>query len=418
MQNHKLYDVIIVGGGASGLMAAGISAGSGAKTLLLEKMNICGRKLRITGKGRCNITNLTILDEFINHIEPDGRFLYQVFSQFFSSELISFFESIGIKTVFERGNRVFPESNKAQDVVEALIKWNKKSGTEIICNTKVEKLLIENNCIKGLIANNQQYYSNSVIIATGGCSYPATGSDGFGYNIAKSAGHTIIPVRPALVPLLSSKNIDKNLNGLDLKNVSVKLLIDGKKITEKFGEMSFVERGISGPIILTVSRLAVDAIISGKKVEISIDLKPALDNKKLDDRLLREINTNGNQSMLSFLKILLPSKLIQFCINICSFTETKKCNQISSAERLKLLKWLKDFRINVTGYASFSEAIVTAGGVNLKEINPKTMESKLIKKLFFAGEILDLNADTGGYNLQIAFSTGWVAGKSASIKSI
>ena len=411
------YDVIVVGGGASGLLAAGNSAICGAKTLLIEKMNMCGRKLRITGKGRCNLTNISTLEEFLEQVEPDRKFLYQVFSQFFSSELISFFENIGVKTVTERGKRVFPESNKAQDVVDALVKWVKNSWVQILNNSKVKNFLITDNEIKGISTEQNDYFSKTVIVAAGGCSYSATGSYGYGYNLAKSAGHTVTDIRPALVPLKASNNINKKLQGLDLRNVSVKLFVQDNEVAQKFGEMSFIDSGISGPIILTLSRMAVDAINSGKKVDISVDLKPALDPKKLDNRLLRDFNENGSGPLLPVLKKLMPSLLIPVCIESCKLISAKKCNLITSVERQKLLSWLKDFRININGYAPFDEAIITAGGINLKEINPKTMESKLVKNLFFAGEILDLNADTGGYNLQIAFSTGWVAGKNASIIS-
>ena len=411
---QKKYDVIVAGAGASGLMAAGVAAGAGAQTLLIEKMKVCGRKLRITGKGRCNITNIAEINDFLDHIEPDRKFLYQAFSRFFSEELISFFEDIGVKTVVERGKRVFPQSSNANDVVDALVRWNSKMGVSILCNTRIDSLIIEDNIIKGVISGGQKFFSDKVIISTGGCSYPATGSDGFGHKLAISAGHTITRLRPALVPVIPSGSIHKELTGLELKNITVKLIIEGIEKDELFGDMTFIKTGLSGPVILTLSRKIVDALGAGKKVGLSIDLKPALDENKLDARLIREINENGSKPFTTILKNLLPSLMIPFCIASCRISENKKCSSITSSERLNLLNWLKDFRIDIIGHGPFEEAIITAGGINLKEIDPRTMGSKIIKNLFFCGEILDLNADTGGYNLQIAFSTGWVAGMAAA----
>lgn len=411
----KKYDVIVVGGGAAGLMAAGTAAESGAKVLLLEKMKRPGRKLRITGKGRCNLTNIAEVSEFISHIGPDGRFLRQAFSRFFSEDLIGFFNTIGIKTVIERGGRVFPASEKAQDIVDCLVNWVEKSGVIIKCSSSVKNLKIEHNSIKGVeLSNGKIFNADSVIIATGGASYPATGSTGDGYRLAKTADHTIIPIRPALVPLETSGNIADKLEGLNLKNISVSVWKDRKKIAERFGEMVFMQYGISGPVILSLSRQLGKIFENGQRLIFSIDLKPALDYKKLDKRLIRDINDFGNLKFREILRKWLPQKMVPVFIDLLKIPSEKFCHQLNSKERKKILLLLKEFKLEVTGISGFDEAIITAGGVNLKEIDPKTMKSKLVKNLYFAGEVLDLDADTGGYNLQIAFSTGWLAGKLVS----
>ena len=422
------FDVIVVGGGASGLIAAGQSALSGAKTLLIEKMQHPGRKLRITGKGRCNIANTSSLSEFITHIHPNGKFLRQVFSHFFTDDLLSFLENIGIKTIIERGGRVFPESENAEDVVDTLIKWAYNCGVKIITQTSVKQLLINEGQIIGVAAYDtllskknvkikqqyQKYYSNAVIIATGGKSYPATGSTGDGYQLATSAGHDIVTARPALVPLRTKGEIAQKLQGLSLKNIRVNVWINEKKHSTAFGEMLFTHFGISGPIILTLSRIIVEAFQKGDNVDVIIDLKPALDEKQLDMRLLRDFKELSKKQFKTFLKGLLPQKLIAVCIELTGIEPDKVCSHISVKERKKIRYWLKNFKFEINGHQSFSEAIITAGGVNLKGVNPKTMGSKIVDGLYFAGEILDLDADTGGYNLQIAFSTGWVAGRNAA----
>ncbi|MCX6256773.1 MAG: NAD(P)/FAD-dependent oxidoreductase [Bacteroidia bacterium] len=407
-------DVIVVGGGAAGLMAAGKAAGNGARTILLEKMNRCGRKLLITGKGRCNITNSTSMADFISHIH-NGKFLRPAFSAFFNKDLISLFESFEVKTVVERGNRVFPISEKSEDVVNALLHWCWKNKAEIITGLAVKEMLISDHQITGLVCEQHngerlEFRTTRVILATGGKSYPATGSTGDGYKLATAAGHTIVPVRPALVPLVTKGDTAKKLQGLSLRNINASLWINEKKVRSEFGEMLFTHYGISGPVILTMSRLCTDALNAGSRVIISIDLKPALDEHKLDARLLRDLAGHSKMKTINFLGELLPSSLIPVCCELLSLDPDKPCHQVSAAERKKIRLWLKDFRLEVTGHRSFNEAIITAGGVDLGEINQATMESKLVKGLFFAGEILDLDADTGGYNLQIAFSTGWMAG--------
>jgi predicted Rossmann fold flavoprotein len=409
------YDVLIIGAGAAGLMAAGRAAQQGQKVLLLEKMAQSGRKLCITGKGRCNITSTTPLQEFIRLVKPDGRFLRSSFSCFFSEDLILFMNEIGVKTVIERGGRVFPENGKAPEVAKKLIDWCTNNGVTTLNNFQVNSLLIENNCIAGAIGinhkNNKElsYFAKKVIIATGGLSYPATGSTGDGYKFARKLGHTIIDTTPSLVPLESNKIITKQLNGLELKNINAFLWINDKKVSEDFGELTFYENALSGPVILTLSRLAVPALAKKEKVEISIDLKPALDNNKLDARLIRELNSNGKVIIENILGSLLPTKLISICLEQTNILKDKLGHQISSQERKALVNWLKNFKFMITKARPYKEAIITSGGISTKEINQKTMESKLISGLFFAGEVIDLDGPTGGYNLQIAFSTAWVA---------
>ena len=411
----KKRRVIVVGGGAAGLMAAGFSALNNADTILIEKKHRPGRKLRITGKGRCNLTNNAPLAEFIGRFSSGGRFLRQAFARFFTPDLLKFFSELGIKTESERGGRVFPVNNDAKMVVDILDRWVHECGVSVKNSTSVESLIIEDGQIVGVrTSGDSEMRADSVIIATGGMSYPATGSTGDGYRLAEAAGHTIIPVRPSLVPIKTEGDTAKRLQGLSLRNVNVRLWIDGKKQDERFGEMLFTHFGLSGPIILSLSRQIVDACRNKKRVELSIDLKPALDYHKLDLRLLRDLDQHGRQKYVTLLKALLPRKLIPVCIEFTKIDQDKLGHQISASERKRLLAWLKNFRFVVSGYRGFEEAIITAGGVSTKEVNPRTMESKLIKGLYFVGEVLDIDADTGGFNLQAAFSTGWLAGQSAS----
>jgi len=414
--------VIIIGGGASGLLAAGQAAKAGAQVIIFEKMHRPGRKLRITGKGRCNLTNEKPLSEFISHFGRNGKFLMPAFSAFFTADLQAFLQTIGVPTVTERGGRVFPASDQAEDVVESLIRWVIGLGVTVKNKSSVKSLLVENNRIAGVRAQAekssayQDYFADAVILATGGASYPATGSSGDGYKLAEAVGHTIIPIRPALVPLETVGDIAPRLQGLSLRNVKARLFIDSQKKAEEFGEMIFTHYGLSGPIILTLSKQAVDALKLKKNVMISIDLKPALDENKLDARLLRDIQEYGKKKFGSLLKGLLPQKLIPVCVDITQIASDTLGHQLTSPERKRLKTWLKDFRFEICGYRSFAEAIITAGGVSTREVDPRTMESKIIKGLYFAGEVLDIDADTGGYNLQAAFSTGWLAGGSAARK--
>jgi predicted Rossmann fold flavoprotein len=410
------FDVIVIGAGAAGLIAAGKAAESGAKVLLLEKMERPGRKLLITGKGRCNITNDASQSEFLKHIFPNGRFLKHAFATFFSPDIVALLEKYGVKTVVERGNRIFPESNQSSDVVDALVRFCTKNKVDIRCRHKVESLIIEENCIVGAHVSSfnkpVDFYCKNIIICTGGLSYPATGSDGDGYKMAKETGHALVDLRQALVPVETKGSIASELMGLSLKNVTASVWVNGKKFKDEFGEMLFTHFGLTGPIILTLSRFIVDEVKNNNKVEVIIDLKPALDENKLDNRLVRDLNENGKKQLGNIFKLWLPGKLIPLFIRLLEIDENKLCNQVNSKERRKIMLLMKNFKFEVTGYRPFKEAIITAGGIDLKEIDSKTMESKKIKNLYFAGEILDLDADTGGYNLQIAFSTGWLAAMS------
>lgn len=405
--------IIIVGGGAAGLMAAGQAARSGAEVLILEKMAYPARKLRITGKGRCNLTNVAELPKFIERFGRGGKFLHSAFSRFFTTELISFFEALGIETVTERGGRVFPASGKAPEVAAALARWAAESGARQQTATAVSELMLEDGHVRGVIAQGRQLPADAVILATGGASYPLTGSTGDGYRLAESAGHTLAPIRPALVPLETAGGAAA-LAGLDLRNVAVRLFIDGKKRREGFGELGFTEFGIDGPLILTLSGEAVDALRAGSAVALSIDLKPALDEAKLDTRLRLDLATRGAEPMHSVLRGLLPPPLVPLCLARTGIAPTAQASQVTAEARRRLRVWLKDFRVEVSGHRPLEEAIVTAGGVVTREVDPGTMASRRAPGLYFAGEILDLQADTGGYNLQAAFSTGWLAGMSAA----
>jgi len=409
------HHVIVIGAGPAGIMAAGQAARRGADVLLIEKMDRPACKLRITGKGRCNLTNLAPISDFIQHFGRNGRFLHQSFARFFTTDLISFFEDLGVPTVVERGGRVFPASQHAQDIVESLVTWLDRNCVTQQMHASVAALIITGGQVVGVrLADGRNYSADAVVIATGGASYPGTGSTGDGYRLAESVGHSIIPIRPALVPLETSGDIAPALQGLSLRNVAVKLLIDGKCAADGFGEMLFTHFGISGPIILTLSKVAVDALRNHHKVGVSIDLKPALDEQTLDARLLRDINTYNKRQFRTLLKELLPRKLIPICIDLTGIPADKPAHQITATERKRLLDWLKSFQLDVIRHRPLAEAIVTAGGVNTQEIDPRTMASRLVEGLYFAGEILDIDADTGGYNLQAAFSTGWLAGQSAA----
>jgi predicted Rossmann fold flavoprotein len=409
----KEWDIIVVGGGAAGLMAAGQAAGAGARVLLLERMARPARKLRITGKGRCNVTNVAELDDFLARFGRTGSSLRQVFARIFSSDVMAFFESLGVKLVTERGGRVFPASGKATDVVDALVSWAARQGVETHPSARVDGLVVESGQLRGVKVGQQRFCASSVILATGGASYPGTGSSGDGYRLAAAVGHSLVPARPALVPLEVSECVVRDLAGLNLRNVGMQVLVDGKCAAEYFGELSFMNYGVSGPVVLTASAAVVEALQSKKRIELSLDLKPALNTEKLEARLLRDFAERGKEPMHSLLRGLLPKPLVRPCLSAAGIQGHRLGNSIKAEERKRLLAWLKAFRLTVKGHRPLSEAIVTAGGVDMSEIDPKTMESRIVPGLYIVGELLNVHADTGGYNLQAAFSTGWVAGLAA-----
>ena len=411
------WDVIVVGGGAAGLLAAGEAAGAGARTLLLEKMRRPGRKLRITGKGRCNVTNVADVDDFLDHFSSTGPSLRQAFARYFSDDLMAFFESLDVPLVTERGGRVFPASGKATDVVDALVRWVSRQGVEKRLGASVDKLVVDAGVACGVDVGGNTFNARTTILAAGGASYPATGSTGDGYRMAAEVGHTIIEPRAALVPLETKETIARELPDLTLRNVRVQTLVNDKCASEQFGELTFMPYGVSGPVILTASGGVVDALRKGQKVALSIDLKPALSDQKLENRLLRDFASRGKEPMHSILRGLLPKPLVRSCLVAVGIPGHRTGSAIKADERQRLLTWLKDFRLTIKAPRPLSEAIVTAGGVDMKEIDPRTMESRLVKGLHIAGELLDVHADTGGYNLQAAFSTGWLAGRSAAEQS-
>ena len=406
--------VIVIGAGASGLMAAGRAAGLGAETLVLEKMEQPGRKLCIAGKGRCNITNVSEITDFITHFGKTGNFLRQAFARFFNTDLIDFFEERGLKLATERGGRVFPASGEARDVLTILLKWLKECGARLSYSSSVDELLICDGRVTGVISRGREVPGDAIILATGGASYPATGSTGDGYRLAASAGHSLVPIRPALVPLETSGTAAEKMAGLNLRNINVLTLINGKKRKEAFGELVFTEFGVTGPVVLTLSGDAVDALREGHQVVLSLDLKPGLDEKKLDGRILRDFASRAKEPFDSLLRGLLSREMVPVCLEHTEIAPERTAASITAVERRRLRTWLKDFRLQVTGHRPFTEAIVTAGGIDTRAIDPKTMESRRTKGLFIAGELLDIHADTGGYNLQAAFSTGWLAGQAAA----
>ena len=414
-----MYDLVVVGAGASGMMAAGRAAELGARVLLLDKNRHPGRKLLITGKGRCNITNNASLDEYIKQIYPDGRFLRHAFGHFFHHDMVLLLGRFGVKCVLERGGRYFPASNASKDVLQALLDWLKQGHVEVRHGQQVSDLLIEDGICKGIrVAGHglpADILSPAVILATGGKSYPATGSTGDGHRMAHAAGHSIIALRPSLVPLETAGELAGRMQGLSLKNVRATALLDGKKAGQEFGEMLFTHFGLSGPIILGLSRPVVDGLAGGKHAEIIVDLKPALDEARLDSRLLRDINGHGKKKMINLMKAWLPSAMIPVFLSENNIDPYKEAHQLTSGERRSLAKMMKGMRFAISGHRSFREAVITAGGVSTREVDPKSMQSKLISKLYLTGELLDLDANTGGYNLQIAWSTGYLAGEHAAL---
>lgn len=407
--------VIVVGGGAAGLMAAVSAAQSGAEVVLLEKNNRLGKKLLITGKGRCNVTNTAQLQDFVKNIPGNGKFLYSVFSKFFNWDVRSFFEELDVPLKEERGGRVFPVSDKAIDIVNAFERILRKLAVQIKLDEAVRFLKVEDNKVVGVITEEDKYYeADAIILATGGSSFPGTGSTGDGYRMARQIGHTVEPLFPALVPLECEEDWVREFQGLSLRNINLSVLVDGKNTQEMFGEMLFTHFGISGPIILSLSRDIAKYLKAGKTVELSLNLKPALTREQLDKRICRDFEKYNRKQIKNALGDLLPSKMISNIIDLAFIDENKYVNQISKEERERLVDLLQNLVMTVTKTRPLSEAIVTAGGISTKEINPKTMESKLIKDLYCVGEVVDVDAFTGGYNLQAAFSMGFVAGENAS----
>lgn len=410
-----MKNIIVVGGGAAGMMAAYQAAGEGAHVILLEKMPSLGRKVLITGKGRCNITNACDTQQLIKNMPGNGRFLHSAYREFDNTDMIGFIEQWGVQTKVERGGRVFPVSDKAKDVIDAFARALAKRQVEVITNQPVRKLLVENNQVVGVATDHKQYLADAVILATGGASYPGTGSSGDGYKMAKELGHAIIPLKPSLVPLEVTEDWIKELQGLSLKNVTATVLVGGKKQADDFGEMLFTHYGLSGPIILSLSKVVAEALNTGsKEVMLEINLKPALSEEVLDKRIQRDWEKFSRKQLKNSLNELLPTKLIPVIIDLAFLDPDKFVNQITKSERARLLRQLQHLTFTIQRTRPVSEAIVTAGGVSTKEINPATMESKLIKNLYFAGEVIDIDGYTGGYNLQAAFSTGYVAGKAIS----
>lgn len=411
-----MANVLVIGGGAAGLLAGIAAAQSGAQTVILEKMRRPGKKILITGKGRCNITNNCDLQEIIKNIPGNGRFLNSALRRFTNQDIVQLLEDNGLPTKVERGGRVFPVSDKAADVVDTLVKIYKNYGGRLLTDCKVKSITAEFGKITGAVtADGQKFAADAVILAAGGASYPGTGSDGSGVKLAKALGHTIVPLAPSLVPLESDSPYISGLQGLSLRNIEGTVYADGKKIGSEFGEMLFTHFGVSGPIILSLSKCVAEAFARGaQEVELAIDLKPALDKDKLDARLQRDFTQYSRKQMPNGMKDLLPQRLIAPVLDQAFIDEEKFVNQLSRAERRRLVDVLKAFTVSITGTRPIAEAIVTAGGVSLKEIDPKTMESKLIKGLFFAGEVMDIDGYTGGYNLQAAFSTGYAAGTFAA----
>lgn len=428
--------VIVIGGGPAGMIAAITAAKQNNEVILLEKNKMLGKKLLITGKGRCNITSSLEMEEFIKNIPGNGRFLYSAFQNYTNHDIISLLKENGVEVKEERGNRIFPVSDKSIDVRDALEKELKKNKVDVRKEAIVESILQKNKKVIGVkLTTGEKINADKVILATGGKSYPNTGSTGDGYKMAKELGHTITDIKASLVPLTTanrnekeelikqstyktSLNLCKELQGLSLRNVAIKIIdiSTNKKIYEDFGEMLFTHFGVSGPTILSSSSHLlryknINEKLKNEEIELSIDLKPALSEEKLNARILRDFDENKNKEIKNSLNELLPQKMIMPVIKLLKIDENKKVNSITKEERTGLVKLLKNFKVTIEGFRPIEEAIITAGGISIKEINPKTMESRLVEGLYFAGEIIDVDAYTGGFNLQIAYSTGYTAGK-------
>lgn len=396
--------IVVIGGGAAGLLCGAKSAEKGNDVTIIEKMNRPARKLMITGKGRCNVTNASFeLDDLISNVPTNPRFLYSAFSNFMPYDTMALFEELGVPLKIERGNRVFPVSDKALDIVDALVNFANDSGAKII-HGSAKAFELEENKIKSVVLEDKtKIECDKVCLCTGGKSYPLTGSTGDGYILAQSVGHTVTTLKPSLVPLVCSNNFISKLQGLSLKNIEVTLYENDKDIYRDFGEMIFTHYGVSGPVILSASSHIKS--MGKKQYKTKIDLKPALDFHTLDKRICRDFEEFANKDFVNSLSKLLPNKLIPVIVSLSGIPASEKVNQITREQRLKLVELIKNFYVTVSDFRPIDEAIVTSGGVNVKEINPKTMQSKIIDNLYFAGEIIDVDAYTGGFNLQIAFST-------------
>lgn len=403
--------VVVIGGGAAGLMAAVIAGREGAKVTLLEKMNFVGKKMGITGKGRCNITNASDMSEFIKNTPGNGKFLYGAYERFTNEDLLQLLHDAGLETKVERGGRVFPASDSALDVRNTFMKLMKHYGVDVHLEEPVKKILVADGVVNGVVTDKETYFADAVVIATGGKSYPATGSTGDGYILAAEVGHKITDIRPSLVPIVTEESWVKDLMGLSLKNVELSVVAKNKVQAKMFGEMMFTHFGITGPIVLSLSH-RVGKLMRKKNIGViglDINLKPALSPETLDKRLQKDFDLYSKKQLINGMKDLLPNRLIPLIIELSGIDHQKSINQISKEERQQLGYMLQHMPLTVKGLRPVEEAIVTAGGISLKEFNPKTMESKLVKGLYGAGEVLDIDAFTGGYNLQAAFSTGYVA---------
>ena len=403
--------IVVIGGGAAGLMAAVIAGREGAKVTLLEKMNYVGKKMGITGKGRCNITNACDMFEFIKNTPGNGKFLYGAYERFTNEDLLQLLHDAGLETKVERGGRVFPASDSALDVRNIFMKLMKHYGVDVHLEEPVKKLLVDDSVVIGVVTDKETYHADAVVIATGGKSYPATGSTGDGYILAAQVGHKITDIRPSLVPIVTEESWVKDLMGLSLRNVELSVVAKNKVQAKMFGEMMFTHFGITGPIVLSLSH-TVGKLMRKKNIGtigLDINLKPALSPETLDKRLQKDFDLYSKKQLINGMKDLLPSRLIPLIIELAGIDPQKPINQISKEERQQIGYMLQHMPLTVKGLRPVEEAIVTAGGISLKEFNPKTMESKLVKGLYGAGEVLDIDAFTGGYNLQAAFSTGYVA---------
>lgn len=413
----KFKDIIVIGGGASGMMAAAKAAECGSTVLLIEKMERIGRKVRITGKGRCNITNMRPWNEFSTHIFPKNNFFKSAFYSFSNVDTVDFFEKIGLKTILERGERVYPASEQAKEVVEKLEQYLKKLQVEIMLNTAVKDVTVVNGHIDSIICEKGDdvlsFKANKYILATGGLSYPLTGSTGDGYNFAKLTGHKVNECFPSLTALMPTV-YDKNLSGLNLKNCAIKLIIGGNIVQDEFGDIDFTDNGLEGPLGLRISRKAVKALMNKEKVTVEIDLKSALDLAKLKGRIEKELTENEQKTLENFLRGYLPAPMINPILKLMKVSGNTKCGTLQYGFSSQFANSIKSWRLEISGYTSYERAVITAGGVDLNEIIAKNMKSKICENLYFAGELIDLDGDTGGYNLQIAFSTGALAGHSAA----